>query len=201
MGFLPTRHPSSMRAFEHSQGPGCIANHTESGRCIRLARIARDSLAARAAIRPLRVEELAEIYPPLPHSLQRCPHCSRSSMPHGVDVIGCKRGQEALDNIPSGILCLLALDESPQIRRSGGPDSRFNGTSIRPSKAICCIELDNQSIDNLAEHLSRPEGTALYYVALCGFSRLVNYLVLAHAEDVNPKCGRHGTPLHAAPVS
>lgn len=45
---------------------------------------------------------------------------------------------------------------------------------------------------------SRPQGTALYYAALCGFGGLVNYLISTHAEDVNANCGLCGTPLHAA---
>jgi len=45
---------------------------------------------------------------------------------------------------------------------------------------------------------SRPQGTALYYAALCGFGGLVNYLVSTHAEDVNANCGLCATPLHAA---
>jgi ankyrin repeat protein len=51
---------------------------------------------------------------------------------------------------------------------------------------------------SIEEHPSRPEATALYYAALCGFSRLANYLISTHAEDVNAMCSRHGTPLHAA---
>ncbi len=34
----------------------------------------------------------------------------------------------------------------------------------------------------------------------CGFSRLAKHLIAAHAEDVNAKCGRYGTPLHAASI-
>ena len=48
------------------------------------------------------------------------------------------------------------------------------------------------------ERPTRPKATALYYAVLCGFSGLANYLIATHAEDVNAKCGRHGTPLHAA---
>ena len=55
-----------------------------------------------------------------------------------------------------------------------------------------------KAINNLPEHPPPPEATALYYAALCGFSVLVNYLIATHAEDVNAKCGWHGTPLHAA---
>ena len=56
----------------------------------------------------------------------------------------------------------------------------------------------SRSVDTPTERPSRPEVTALYYVALCGFSGLVNYLISTHTEDVNAKCGYHGTPLHAA---
>ena len=54
------------------------------------------------------------------------------------------------------------------------------------------------SIGAPTERPSRPEATALYYAALCGFSGLVNYLMSTHAEDVNVRCGLHNTPLHAA---
>ena len=54
------------------------------------------------------------------------------------------------------------------------------------------------SIHTLPDKPSRPQATALYYAALCGFSGLVKYLVRTHSEDVNAKCGLHGTPLHAA---
>ncbi len=54
------------------------------------------------------------------------------------------------------------------------------------------------SIDALTERPSPLEATALYYTALCGFSGLVNCLIVTHGEDVNAKCGRHGSPLHAA---
>ncbi|KAI0286400.1 hypothetical protein BC826DRAFT_90964 [Russula brevipes] len=55
-----------------------------------------------------------------------------------------------------------------------------------------------ESIGALAEYPTPPEATALYYAVLCGFSGLANYLIVTHAEDVNAKCGDHGTPLHAA---
>ncbi len=54
------------------------------------------------------------------------------------------------------------------------------------------------SIDALPEHPSSLKATALYYAALCGFSGLVNYLIVTHGEDVNAMCGIYGTPLHAA---
>jgi ankyrin repeat protein len=45
---------------------------------------------------------------------------------------------------------------------------------------------------------SWPRPTALYYAVLCGFSELAEHLIVAHAEDVNVKCGFYGSPLHAA---
>lgn len=55
-----------------------------------------------------------------------------------------------------------------------------------------------QPIEALPEHPSRPGATALYYAVLCGFTGLANYLVAVHSEDVNARCGYHGTALHAA---
>ena len=54
------------------------------------------------------------------------------------------------------------------------------------------------SINELPEHPRRPEATALYYAALCGFSVLAKYLIVTHAEDVNARGGTHGTPLYVA---
>ena len=53
------------------------------------------------------------------------------------------------------------------------------------------------SFDTLSDRPPQPKGTALYYTVLCGFSGLAKHLVVAR-EDVNAKCGRHGSPLHAA---
>ena len=55
-----------------------------------------------------------------------------------------------------------------------------------------------ETIHDLEERPERVEATALYYAALCGFGVLVNYLITANAENVNAKCGYHGSPLHAA---
>jgi ankyrin repeat protein len=55
-----------------------------------------------------------------------------------------------------------------------------------------------KTINSLEEHPKRTEATALYYAVLCGFSGLASYLIISHAENVNAKCGYHGTPLHAA---
>jgi hypothetical protein len=54
------------------------------------------------------------------------------------------------------------------------------------------------SIDGRPERPSSLKETALYYAVLCGFSGMVNYLIVTHGEDVNAVCGSHGTPLHAA---
>jgi hypothetical protein len=59
----------------------------------------------------------------------------------------------------------------------------------------------HQSIDSLTQHPSPPAGTALYYAALCGFSGVVNHLIVKHGEDVNYESGCWGTPLHVASES
>jgi ankyrin repeat protein len=55
-----------------------------------------------------------------------------------------------------------------------------------------------ETIDDLEERPTRPEGTALYYAVLCGFSGLADYLIITHGENVNAKCGYRGTLLHVA---
>jgi hypothetical protein len=55
-----------------------------------------------------------------------------------------------------------------------------------------------ETIDALEERPMRPKAAALYYAVLCGFSGLANYLIITHGEDVNAKCGYHGSSLHAA---
>jgi len=57
---------------------------------------------------------------------------------------------------------------------------------------------DRKAINDLPEHPLPPKATALYHAASCGFSVVANYLIVTHAEDVNARCGGHGTPLHAA---
>ncbi|KAH9967018.1 hypothetical protein BJV74DRAFT_968858 [Russula compacta] len=54
------------------------------------------------------------------------------------------------------------------------------------------------SIDDLPEHPPQVEATALYYAVLCGFIGVAKYLIVARGEDVNARCGHHGTPLRAA---
>jgi ankyrin repeat protein len=56
----------------------------------------------------------------------------------------------------------------------------------------------DRSMDDFTEHPRSPEATPLYYAALCGFTGLAKSLIIAHAEDVNAKCGYGGTPLHGA---
>jgi ankyrin repeat protein len=55
-----------------------------------------------------------------------------------------------------------------------------------------------RSIEDLSERPSSPDGTALYYAALCGLGGLAKHLMIAHTEDANANCGRHGAPLNAA---
>ena len=50
----------------------------------------------------------------------------------------------------------------------------------------------------LAKQPSPPNGTALYYASLCGFSGLAKYIICTHGEDFNAWSGYHGTPLRAA---
>ena len=59
-------------------------------------------------------------------------------------------------------------------------------------------EVFRESIDTVTDNRPRPEGTALYYAALCGLCGPTKYLTSTHGEDVNVKCGERGTPLHAA---
>src|SRR5258707_2982747 len=48
---------------------------------------------------------------------------------------------------------------------------------------------------------SPPDITSLYYAAFFGFSDLAKCLIITHAEDVNAKCRRGSTPLHAASLT
>ena len=57
------------------------------------------------------------------------------------------------------------------------------------------------SANDLDDGEDRPlpvRASSLYYAALCGFAGVAEYLIAVHAQDVNAKCGHHGTPLHAA---
>ena len=52
--------------------------------------------------------------------------------------------------------------------------------------------------ESTEDHPSPPKATALYYAASCGLCGPAKYLISTHGEDVNAKCGYHGSPLHAA---
>jgi len=47
-------------------------------------------------------------------------------------------------------------------------------------------------------HSSPVETAALFYSALCGFSGVVEYLILTHTKDVNAHYRNLGAPLHVA---
>jgi hypothetical protein len=53
-------------------------------------------------------------------------------------------------------------------------------------------------INTLKERPTRPSEPALYYAVICGFSGLVNYLIITHAENVDAECAVYGTPLNVA---
>jgi len=53
-------------------------------------------------------------------------------------------------------------------------------------------------MESIDEHPSRVDATPLYYASLCGLSLMAKHLITTRHDDVNAKCGRHGTPLHAA---
>jgi ankyrin repeat protein len=60
------------------------------------------------------------------------------------------------------------------------------------------FEQYQRSMDDLEEYPSPPDGTPLFYAALCGFSGLANYLINTHGEDIGAECRHHQTPLRAA---
>jgi Ankyrin repeats (3 copies) len=45
---------------------------------------------------------------------------------------------------------------------------------------------------------SPPGAAALFYAALCGFSKVAGYLIMSHAEKVNGHYRNFGRPLHVA---
>jgi hypothetical protein len=60
-------------------------------------------------------------------------------------------------------------------------------------------DIDPHWMDPMSEiHPRQPEAAPLYYASLCGFPGLVEYLIVAHSEDVSSRGGHHVTPLHAA---
>ncbi|KAI0298814.1 ankyrin repeat-containing domain protein [Russula brevipes] len=55
-----------------------------------------------------------------------------------------------------------------------------------------------QTADSLTERSWQPPVTPLYYAVLCGLPSLVINLITTRPQDINARCGHHGTPLHAA---
>jgi ankyrin repeat protein len=55
-----------------------------------------------------------------------------------------------------------------------------------------------RSMDSIDEKPSPVDATPLYYASLCGLSWMARHLITTRHDDVNAKCGRHGSPLHAA---
>ena len=50
----------------------------------------------------------------------------------------------------------------------------------------------------IGERPSPPGASPLYYAAFCGFIQPAKHLIVTHREDLNAKCGLHGSPLNAA---
>ena len=90
-------------------------------------------------------------------------------------------------------------------RVKGAMEELFNPSKPYLAAWIWIHDADSNrikdTIDDLEERPKRPGGTGLYYAALCGFSGLANYLILTHGENVHAKCGKRGSPLHAASYS
>ena len=67
---------------------------------------------------------------------------------------------------------------------------------------ICRVDFSGsyrvKPINTLEERPTRPREPALYYAVICGFSGLVNYLIVTHAENVDVECGIFRTPLNVA---
>ena len=76
----------------------------------------------------------------------------------------------------------------------------FNPTKPHLAAWVWIHDVDEDGVHDLTQPPSSPRGTALYYAALCGFSGVVNYLIITHGENVNAKSGSFGAPLHAASV-
>jgi hypothetical protein len=91
--------------------------------------------------------------------------------------------------------------EDVALRIQDGMERLFHPGSPYLAAWVWIYDVDQdwfrRSIDGLTEHPSRLKATALYYVALCGFSGVANSLICTHAEDVNALGGNRGTPLRA----
>ena len=47
-------------------------------------------------------------------------------------------------------------------------------------------------------HPEKPDGSPLYYAALCGLYNMTERLIISYPQDVNSRGGQRATPLHAA---
>jgi hypothetical protein len=69
---------------------------------------------------------------------------------------------------------------------------------LRAWISIHDVDLDRVYHGGVWPRFPTTKATALYYAVSCGFSRLARHLIVIHADDVNAKCDRYGTPLHVA---
>jgi hypothetical protein len=88
--------------------------------------------------------------------------------------------------------------EDVTLRVQNTMEELFNPTKPHLAAWVWIHDVDEGAIHDLTKPPSPPRGTALYYAALCGFSEVVNYLIITHAEDINAKSGDYGAPLHVA---
>ena len=92
--------------------------------------------------------------------------------------------------------------EAVESRVQGSMEQLFNPTKPYLAAWVWIHDVDvdwfREAIDTLTDYPPRPEATALYYAVSCGFGGLAKYLICAHGEDVNARCGDQGTPLHVA---
>jgi len=90
-------------------------------------------------------------------------------------------------------------DASWLVQLEGGMVRLFDKKQPQFAAWIWVYDIDNPSRPHLVDnHPRRPEKSPLYYAALCGFLKMVEYLAKSRPDDVNSR-GRDGrTPLHAA---
>jgi len=91
-----------------------------------------------------------------------------------------------------------AKDEDVASRFQGPIEELFNPSKPYLAAWTRIYDIDGPGNYPFKERPKRPRTTALYYAVLCGFCGLANHLIITHGEDVNVKCGRRGSPLHAA---
>jgi ankyrin repeat protein len=90
--------------------------------------------------------------------------------------------------------------EDVELRVEDAMEELFNPSKPYLASWVWIHDVDQyrKTIDTLPDHPSVPEATALYYAVSCGLCGFAKYLISTRGEDVNAKCGHHGTPLHAA---